>query len=173
MEIKFAATPSGVEDNSVITILADEGERISVGDSVQIELTDESFTEKTIVSMRRWCYPKGAKRGKWKHVNYIENGENAEATIENIRSSTIQTTSVPSHVERKKWTRMICLTPFKEIHGGNESIYDYVEKGYSVPDKVIAYLRTAKPFLASPGIYEHPFKEGVTLLGPYLYTDDT
>ena len=42
-----------------------------------------------------------------------------------------------------------------------------------MPDKVIAYLRTAKPFLASPVIYEHPFKEGVTLLGPYLYTDDT
>ena len=72
----------------------------------------------------------------------------------------------------KRWEQMICLTPFKEILGGEESIFDYVEDGYSVPDKVIAYLRTTKPFLMSPGIYDHPFKEGVQLLGPYLYTDD-
>ena len=67
---------------------------------------------------------------------------------------------------------MICITPFKEIIGGDESIYDYVEEGYTVPDKVIAYLRIANLYIVSPGIYEHPFKKGINLRGPFSYTDD-
>ena len=58
-----------------------------------------------------------------------------------------------------------------ELVWGDKSIYDYVQEDYSVPDKVIAYLRTTKPYMMSTGIYEHPFKPGVKLLGPYLYTD--
>lgn len=65
----------------------------------------------------------------------------------------------------------ICLTPYKEIKGGEESIYDYVQEGYSVPEQVIAYLRTTQPYMMSPGIYEHPFIPGKRLLGPYWYTD--
>ena len=68
---------------------------------------------------------------------------------------------------------MICLTPYKELHSGEESIYNHVHEGYGVPEKVIAYLRTTKPFLMSPGTYDHLLKEGTRLLGPYLYTDDT
>lgn len=67
----------------------------------------------------------------------------------------------------------ISLTPYREIVGGKESIYDHVQEGYSVPEKVIAYLRTSQPYVMSPGIYEHPFKKGCRLLGPYLYTDGT
>ena len=173
MEISFAATPSWAEDNSILSIKAGEGETICVGQMISIELTDESFTERKIVSMKRWLCPEGAKRGKWKEVEHIENGESAEATVENLRSNTVQITSMPSHAERKRWAQMICLTPYKELYGGNESIHDHVREGYEVPDKVIAYLRTTKPFLMSPGIYDHPFKEGTRLLGPYLYTDDT
>ena len=65
----------------------------------------------------------------------------------------------------------ICITPYTELRAGEKSIYDYVREGYTVPDKVIAYLRTTKPFLMSPGIYDHPFKKGYRLTGPYLYTD--
>lgn len=65
----------------------------------------------------------------------------------------------------------IILTPYKEIKFGELSIYDFVQEGYTVPEKVIAYLQTKKPYIMSPGIYNHPFKEGETLLGPYLYTD--
>lgn len=65
----------------------------------------------------------------------------------------------------------ICLTPYKEILGGDKSIYDYVKAGYSVPAKVIAYLKTTKPYIMSPGIYNHPFKENTALLGPYWYCD--
>ncbi|MBD5087360.1 MAG: hypothetical protein HDT30_00895 [Clostridiales bacterium] len=67
--------------------------------------------------------------------------------------------------------KYICLTPYKEIRGGEKSIYDYVKEGYSVPEKVIKYLKTTKPYVMSPGVYKHPFKENSTLLGPYLYYD--
>ena len=40
-----------------------------------------------------------------------------------------------------------------------------------MPDRVIAYLRTTNPFIMSPGIYEHPFRAGESLLDPYTYTD--
>ena len=66
---------------------------------------------------------------------------------------------------------IVCITSYKEIRGGEKSIYENVREGYSVPEKVIAYLRTTTPFMMSPGIYEHPFKPGSRLLGPYLYTD--
>ena len=66
---------------------------------------------------------------------------------------------------------MVCVSPYKELLFGSESIYDHVQDGFSVPDRVIAYLRTTQPYLMSPGVYEHPFKPGIRLLGPYLYTD--
>lgn len=66
---------------------------------------------------------------------------------------------------------MVCISPFKEIHCGEHSIFDYVQEGYTVPEKVIEYLRTTKPYMMCPGIYEHPFIEGKDLLGPYMYTD--
>ena len=67
---------------------------------------------------------------------------------------------------------MIMLTPFKELRLGEESIHDWVDTGYNVPEKVISYLRTTEPYVMSPGIYEHPFVPGKQLLGPYVYTDD-
>ena len=65
----------------------------------------------------------------------------------------------------------ICLTPFKELCQGRKSIYDYIDPEYEVPEKVVLYLKTTKPYLMSPGIYSHPFKPEEKLLGPYLYTD--
>lgn len=172
MEITFAATPSWAEENSIVTIKVESGETISVGDFVNIELVDETFVKKEVISMRRWFGSEGAKRGKWKDVDSITEGESAEITLNNIKSNTIQTTSMPSAAERRRMAEMICISPFKEIHCGKESIYDYVEEGCTVPDKVIVYLRTTKPYLMSPGIYDHPFKKDTRLLGPYMYTDD-
>ena len=65
----------------------------------------------------------------------------------------------------------IRLTPYKELKLGYKSIYDYVQVGYTVPPKVIAYLQTKEPSIMSPGIYTHPFKPKKHLLGPYTYTD--
>ncbi len=61
--------------------------------------------------------------------------------------------------------------PYKEIRGGDESIYDHVQPGYTVPEKVIAYLQIKKPTVMSPGLYAHPFKKEITLCGPYFYGD--
>ncbi len=66
---------------------------------------------------------------------------------------------------------MICISPYKELQTGCESIYDHVRDEYTVPERVIAYLRTTQPYLMSPGVYKHPFKPETKLLGPYLYTD--
>ena len=68
-----------------------------------------------------------------------------------------------------------CLTPYKELRPSSSSlersIYDYIKEDYSVPDKVIAYLHAGQPAYMCPGVYKHPFKNGETLLGPYVYTD--
>lgn len=72
---------------------------------------------------------------------------------------------------RERRRRMVCLTPFRELGLGDESIHDWVEEGYTVPGKVIAYLQTTEPDVMFPGIYDHPFRTGVHLLGPYCYGD--
>ena len=69
------------------------------------------------------------------------------------------------------YKKMISITPYKELRGGKECIHEHIQKGYAVPNKVIAYLQTGEPFTMSPGIYEHPFKAGKRLLGPYRFTD--
>lgn len=67
---------------------------------------------------------------------------------------------------------LICLTYYKELgRNGTESIKDHIQEGYTVPDKVIAYLQVGEPMAVCCGIYEHPFKRDCTLLGPYIYTD--
>lgn len=68
---------------------------------------------------------------------------------------------------------IINITPYKELHLGKLSIYDFVDKNASekISCQVIEYLQTQKPYVMSPGIYEHPFKKGQRLLGTYCYTD--
>lgn len=77
------------------------------------------------------------------------------------------------------------LTPFREIRGGALSIYHFVDDSFTVPDRVIRYLKVGKPAMMSPGIYQHPFLPGhkynqgpprieddtSDLLGPYIYKD--
>ena len=70
----------------------------------------------------------------------------------------------------EKTAAMINITPYKEINGGEESIYDHIDEDFAVPQKVIAYLQTNQPYLACMGVYHHPFRDMV-LLGPYWYTD--
>lgn len=172
MEITFAATPSWEDDISILSIKTEEDESIYVGQKINIELIDGSFVEKEIDSMEMLVCSKDSKRGKWKKVDKIENGESAEVTIKDLFSGDVQTTSMPSREKQEKIDKMICLTPYKELKSGEESIFDHVKEGYKVPDKVIAYLRTRKPFSMSSDIYNNLFKESMRLCGPYLYTDD-
>lgn len=75
-----------------------------------------------------------------------------------------------SQAKREPITSLINLMPYKEICGGEKSIYDYVDENFTVSDKVISYLQTSQPYLVQMGIYQHPFKN-MTLFGPYWYTD--
>lgn len=65
---------------------------------------------------------------------------------------------------------MINVMPYKEIHGGKESIYEHIDENFTVPEKVITYLQTTQPFCVAMGLYKHPFKD-IQLCGPYFYTD--
>ena len=172
MKITFASED---EETSILSIEADAGETIRVGQVISIELIDGTFAEREIVSMEQGYTT--AKRYKTRKVDHIEGGETAQVTVENLNSGLVRTTNTPSLEEmealNEEMERLICLTPYKEIQGGDESIYDHVREGYTVPDKVIAYLKMTKPYVMCLGIYEHPFKEGVTLSGPYLYGDGT
>lgn len=70
----------------------------------------------------------------------------------------------------EKWLKR-CITPYKELRLGVLSIHDNLAAGYKVPSKVLDYLRVGKAHLCCMGIYEHPFKPGETLQGPYHVTD--
>lgn len=52
---------------------------------------------------------------------------------------------------------MINVIPYKEIDGGEESVYDHIDESYVVPEKVITYLETTQPHMVCMGIYKHPF----------------
>ena len=66
---------------------------------------------------------------------------------------------------------MISITPYKELMFGEKSIYDFISKDKKIDENVINYLKTESAYLMSPGIYPHPFKPEMQLLGPYIYTD--
>ena len=170
MEIQFAATSADRPTNAILSIRLDSNEELHMGDEITIQLLDHSFEKRQIVSMHKW--KQGAKRGKWQEVSSFSGGEAGEIEITDIASNRIHTTSHPSFDKMDKMAKIINITPFKELHSGKLSIHDYVESGYEVPETVITYLQTTNPYLMSPGIYEHPFKPGYRLLGPYQYTDD-
>lgn len=169
MEIQFAAVSAYDENHHIITVKTDENETIHVGQVIFIERQDETFVECTISAMRRWKKNPGAKRGEWVDVEFVSNGESCEIDVYGDIGC-IQTTSMPSAAERKRLAAMINLMPYKEINGGDKSIYDYVDENFRVSQKVILYLQTTQPHIVSMGIYQHPFKD-MTLLGPYWYTD--
>ena len=66
---------------------------------------------------------------------------------------------------------MINLTPYKELNSGDKSIFDFIDVSQKIKKNVIDYLKTENAYLMSPGIYSHPFKPEIQLLGPYTYTD--
>ncbi len=164
----------------------DDGEVINLGDVISIEMMDDSFIDAKVELIN----PKFAGDFSWISRNAAKKVESGEYSMSKQRTMKVEgpctaslvVMDVPYHdvktdeeIFARKFkeerAQMICITPYKEIKCGEESIYDYVQEGYTVPDQVIAYLRTTKPYYMCPGIYEHPFKPGQRLLGPYVYTD--
>lgn len=170
MEIQFAATPAKRPNNSILSVHLDPNEELRVGGEIIIQLLDRSFEKKTIISMRKW--KQETKQGKWLDVSFLSGSESGEVEVAGIKSNHIHTSNHPSFDEMDRMEKIVNITPFKELRLGKLSIHDYIEPGHKVPEQVISYLKTTKPYLMSPGIYDHPFKSGHRLLGPYLYTDD-
>lgn len=169
MEITFASVDSVDHNRHILSIKTEEDETIKVGQMIQIQLTDETFIEREIVSIRQWHLDSHKKSGKWIDVDAAFNGESCEVDVYGINGY-VQTTSMPSPAEMRKMAAMINIMPYKEINGGEESIYDHINESFAVPQKVIAYLQTTQPYLMCMGVYDHPFKK-MQLLGPYWYTD--
>ena len=144
----------------------EEGEHLAIGGTVCIELMDDTVIEREILDLRK------LKDHKWLHVDELVGPGPFEIDVADHGDCEVKT---PNAIAVREWIEkekeMVCLTPFEELRLGDASIHDWVEEGYGVPDKVLAYLKTTEPYMMSPGIYEHPFKPGERLLGPYCYTD--
>lgn len=169
MEITYATVSADDERHHILTIQSDKNETIRVGQTITIQLVDESCVDRTIASMRKWEPNYSKKRGKWIGVDSISNGESCQADVFGL-VGIVQTTSMPTSEEERRLAAMISVMPYKELCDGTESIYDHIDDSFAVPDKVIAYLKTTHPHMVRMGIYKHPFKDA-ELLGPYWYTD--
>ena len=165
MEFDLVATIAGRSEYELHGAL-DDGECLSVGNNVSIELMDDTFIEREILALRAFV------NGKWSEVAEFNGPGTFVIQVSSLENHFVKT---PNEVAWRRFAEkqktMVCLTPFEELSLGDESIHDWVEAGYKVPSKVIAYLKTTEPFIMSPGIYDHPFKPGERLLGPYCYTD--
>ena len=189
MEVLFVSgCPYEDYDNQILHLHVQlkDGEIVNVGDTISIEMMDDSFLETEV----KMINPRYAGDYAWVSKTTAEKVKTGEYRMSDERimrvkgpcTTELVVLDVPYHevktdneirsrkaIERMR--QMICLTPYKELRHGKQSIHDYVGEGYEVPDRVIAYLRTTKPYMMSPGVYEHPFRPGKRLLGPYTYTD--
>lgn len=183
MKILFV-TGSPYEDNKGevlnLHIRLEEGERLTKGGNITIEMMDDTFLDREVKIIN----PQSA--GDYAAVCEVaKQWKQSEKTLTEIKGPcecVIVVTNVKYHEVKtdeeirtrqaiEKFNQTVCISPYKEIRCGCESIYDNIEEGYTVPAKVIAYLRTTTPYIMSPGVYAHPFKKDVHLLGPYMYTD--
>ena len=186
--LSVAGCPYEDYDGQILELRAElgDGEVIHINEMISIEMMDNTFLEREVLLINPKLagdFYKISKKTKEK----VDSGEygfskNPTEIVEGPCIANLVVTDVPYHEVKsdeeisarkaiEEMNRMTCLSPFKEVHFGDKSIHDFVQEGYTVPDKVIAYLRITEPYMMSPGIYEHPFKPGTRLLGPYLYTD--
>ncbi|MCM1541058.1 MAG: hypothetical protein NC121_07340 [Blautia sp.] len=162
----------------------EEGETLAEGGNIRIEMMDDSVIEREIKIINpKWAgdYAPVSKEAKqWKQsgetLKEIKGPGEWDVVVMNVPYHEVKT---PEEIRQRaamddfmaEMDGKVCISPFREIECGGESIYDHVKEGYSVPDKVIAYLQTKELLTMSLGLYEHPFKPGKDLTGPYWYTD--
>ena len=164
----------------ILHVKLEEGEVVHVGDMISIEMMDDTFLEREVkiidpkyagdygvISKQASAYRKSKKA-----VTKAEGPCITEFAVLDVPYHEVKTEAeIMAREAMAEWDNKICLTPYEELNLGEESIYDHVQDGYTVPPRVITYLQTTEPFFMSPGLYDHPFKSGCQLLGPYTYTD--
>lgn len=165
-----------------LRVQLDNGESLSKGGLIKIEMMDDTFIEREV----KMINPKFAgdyaevsektRQAGWKR------SENPITEITGACMCDIVVIDVPHHevktdyeIKRREMIQeresRCCLTPYREIHAGYDSIYDHVKEGYYVPDKVLEYLKTENVYLTGAGIYKHPFEPEITMFGPTMYSD--
>lgn len=176
--INVSGCPYEDNDGEVLnlSVQLDEGESLSKGSFIKIEMMDDSFIEREV----KMINPKLAgdyaevsekvRKSGWKRsenpVIEITGACMCDIVVMNVPYHEVKTDDEISRREMlKEHERRFCLTPYKEILAGGDSIYDNIREGYSVPDKVIEL------YLTGAGIYQHPFKPEVTLFGSDMYSD--
>lgn len=178
--MKIISTSVLAYDQGIVflTVELENEERIQKGDVIAIERMDDTTIMREIICVKHDCR---LKAKQIRECKVCEHKPQRRQAVGPCRVSLVVLDVNPRELKSEEniqaqeivmeLQRMICLTPYKELHMGDLSIYDYVENGYFVTDRVLLYLQTTQPFMMAPGIYAHPFKKDMNLMGPYLYTD--
>lgn len=178
------------EDNTdeilELDVRLDKGEIVSLGDTIAIEMMDDTVIYREVklidpkyagdfapissrmaeevrsMGSRTSRKPKKAAMGECTCRLVV-----LKASCRDVKTDY----NVAAKEMVEEWKQRVCITPYKEIDSGDESILDHVKPGYAVPEKVITYLKMGEAYYMCPGIYEHPFVPGKQLPGPYTYSD--
>lgn len=189
MKINYASG-SAYEDNegevSILRVHLDQGEIIRRNEKIRIEMMDDAFMEREVliidpkyagdfylVSKKMEAEVKAGKtKCSDKLKKYVEGECNCTIVVKNVPIYEVKTDDeINSRKLRAERERRFNLTPYSQLMCGKEDIHEHIKEEYKVPEKVLAYLCVGEPYLMCPGIYDHPFKEGIQLLGPYIYSD--
>lgn len=185
MEILYAyGCPYEDYDNAVMTLSVrlEANENVSVGDTIKIKKIDDLIIEREvkIINPKKagdfFPVSKKARESNWSRSKNLMQTVSGECVCELIvldcKPSDVKTKeNIAAHKTFEERQHRFCITPYKELNLGEESIYDYIDFSFSVPDRAIMYLQTKELYFLCPGIYSHPFQYKKDLLGPYVYTD--
>lgn len=157
----------GNDPSIILLSIEPEGDEVVCpGDEIDVPLLDGSRVTRSV----EWIMPRFVSY-KRIEISKIMVGMNGEIAVRAVEPNDVASAENIYRATHPRPSR-VCITPYKELMFGDESIYDFVDPSFSMPDKVIKYLQTTEPWVMSPGIYDHPFKKGVRLLGPYISADD-
>lgn len=178
MDIISTTVMADDEKMVTLTVVLLEGEQVKKGDELELIQMDGSTITRTVLCVNRWCHKniedvRTCTDCTEKDGNLPVAGPcRAELTVYDV-----DTHRLDSEENRgaQEFIRMlqehICITPYRELEMGSQSIYDNIQEGYTVSERVILYLQTKHLFTMALGVYVHPFKKDINLLGPYMYTD--
>ncbi|MFG6369530.1 MAG: hypothetical protein K1W16_14180 [Lachnospiraceae bacterium] len=178
MEIISTTVMAKDEKMVTLTIALSEGEQIKKGDELELAQMDGGTITRKVLCVNQWCY---------KDIEDVctctycteEDGNlpvigpcRAELTFYDVDTHALDSEENRATQEfLRLFQETTCITPYRELQMGSQSIYDNIQEGYTVPERVILYLQTKRLFTMALGVYAHPFKKDVDLLGPYMYTD--
>ena len=178
--MKVISTSIMADDHGIVSLWVElsAGETVKKGEEIELRQMDGTTIARKVLCANQRCRLDVAQMRNCE-ICEDEAGNlpvagpcQTEITVLDVDTHALESEENASTQEfLQMFQRTICITPYKELNMGAESIYDNIENGYSVPEQVIMYLQTTQPFTMLLGIYKHPFKKDVDLLGPYMYTD--